>query len=210
MNLSDIRTVVRRDLHDEDSANYRWTDDELSRHIQHAVKEFSVSLPLEQKAQLATVSGSREINIAALTNRIAIEAVEYPLGRFPAEYQRFALWGDMITLLGDCIPDGSNCTVFYGKIHTLDSTTSTLPVHHEDVVVAGAAGFAALEWAVFTINHVNTGGNETAKEFLNWGKLRLEDFRWELKKLSSFNRVRVSTLYEPIHEGVSQTTDYGP
>jgi hypothetical protein len=210
MNLSDMRTIVRRDLHDEDSANYRWTDDELSRHIQHAVKEFSASLPLEQKAQLATVSGSREINIAALANRIAIEAVEYPVARFPAEYQRFTLWGDMITLLGDFIPDGSNCTIFYGKIHTLDSTISTLPVHYEDVVVAGAAGFAAMEWAMFTINRVNTGGDRTAEEFLNWGKLRLEDFRWELKKLSSFNRVRVSTLYEPIHEGVSQTTDYGP
>ena len=34
MNLSEMRTIVRRDLHDEDAGNYRWTDDELDRHIQ--------------------------------------------------------------------------------------------------------------------------------------------------------------------------------
>ena len=25
MNLTDMRVIVRRDLHDEDAANYRWT-----------------------------------------------------------------------------------------------------------------------------------------------------------------------------------------
>jgi len=30
MNLTDMRTIVRRDLHDEDASNYRWTNDELS------------------------------------------------------------------------------------------------------------------------------------------------------------------------------------
>ena len=50
MNLGDMRTIVRRDLHDEDAANYRWTDDELDRHIAHAVKDFSEYLPYQQKA----------------------------------------------------------------------------------------------------------------------------------------------------------------
>ena len=54
MTLSEMRTIVRRDLHDEDASNYRWTDDELDRHIAHAVKDFSEALPLEQKATKAT------------------------------------------------------------------------------------------------------------------------------------------------------------
>ena len=41
MNLADMRTIVRRDLHDEEASNYRWTNDELDRHIAHAVKDFS-------------------------------------------------------------------------------------------------------------------------------------------------------------------------
>jgi hypothetical protein len=41
MDLNTMRSIVRRDLKDEDAQNYRWSDDELDRHIAHAVKEFS-------------------------------------------------------------------------------------------------------------------------------------------------------------------------
>ncbi len=37
MNLTQMRAIVRRDLHDEDAANYRWTNDEIDRHIARAV-----------------------------------------------------------------------------------------------------------------------------------------------------------------------------
>ena len=76
MNLTEMRTIVRRDLHDEDSQNYRWTDDELNRHIAHAVKDFSEAIPYEQRATKATTSGSREIDISTITNRIMVEAAE--------------------------------------------------------------------------------------------------------------------------------------
>jgi hypothetical protein len=56
-----MRAIVRRDLHDEDAANYRWTNDELDRHIAHAVKDFSEAIPYEQKTTIATTAGSREI-----------------------------------------------------------------------------------------------------------------------------------------------------
>ena len=62
MNLSEMRAIVRRDLHDEDDGNYCWTNNELDRHIAHAVKGFSEAIPLEQEATKATTSGSREID----------------------------------------------------------------------------------------------------------------------------------------------------
>ena len=43
MDLPTMRARVRRDLHDEDSNNYRWTDDELDRHIQRALNEVSTA-----------------------------------------------------------------------------------------------------------------------------------------------------------------------
>ena len=46
MNLTDMRTRVRQDLQDTDSANYRWTDDEVDGAIQRAVREFSFLLPV--------------------------------------------------------------------------------------------------------------------------------------------------------------------
>ena len=210
MNLNDMRNIVRRDLHDENSAEYRWTDDEINRHILHAVKEFSEALPLEQKTTLATTDGSYEINISSLANRVTVEAIEYPVGQFPVSYRRFALWGDTVTLTGNEIPDGSDCSVYYGKLHTLDTGTSTIPAKYEDVVVAGAVGYAALEWAVFATNRVNIGGNGTANEFMEWGRSRLDYFKSELKRLSRRNRVRVRSLYQRGQQSESRTTDYGP
>ena len=210
MNLAEMRAIVRRDLHDEDDTNYRWTNDELDRHIAHAVKDFSEAVPYEQKAIKATTSGSREIDISTLADRIVIEAVEYPVDKFPRKYQRYSLWADTLTLLGDEVPDGSNAHIYYGKLHTIDAEGSSIPTKHEDLVATGACGYAAVEWAVYAINRVNVGGLMTPKEFLTWGKEKLRYFKVELKRLGRRNRVRVRSLYEPYYPPVSKSTDYGP
>ncbi|MBI3930630.1 MAG: hypothetical protein HY325_01255 [Chloroflexi bacterium] len=210
MNLSDMRTIVRRDLHDEDATNYRWTNNELDRHIAHAVKDFSEAVPYEQKATKATTSGSREISISTITDRIMVEAVEYPVDKFPRKYQRFSLWADSLTLLGDEIPDGANAYIYYGKLHTLDATSSTIPAVYEDLIAAAAGGYAAVEWSVYAVNRVNVGGMPAPQEFLIWGREKLGYFRQELKRLGRRNRVRIRSLYKPYYPAVSKSTDYGP
>jgi len=210
MNLADMRAIVRRDLHDEDSGSYRWTNDEIDRHIQHAVKEYSQALPREQRVTESTTAGSREIDLSSLSDRVVVQAVEYPAGRFPPVYQRFSLWGDTLSLLGSELPDGSDAYVFYGSLHTLGASTSTIPAQHEDLVATGACGYAATEWAAYAINRVNTGGAGTADGLLKWGRERLDHFRQELKRLGRRNRVRVSTLYQPYAGTVGKATDAGP
>jgi len=210
MNLSDMLTLVRRDLHDEDSERYRFSDDALTRHILRAVKDFSEAIPLEQTAAIATTPGSRDIDISDITGRVMIEAVEYPAGKFPPCFQRFSLWADTLTLLGDVIPDGGNACFYYGGLHTLDEDSSTIPEMYEDLVAAGAAGYAAMEYAAFTINQVNIGGTEGAKDFLSFSKEQLSTFRRELKRLGRRNRVRVRNLYMPCEAPVSKTVVSGP
>jgi hypothetical protein len=210
MNLANMKDIVRRDLHDEDGANYRWTDNELERHIAHAVKEFSGRLPPEEKAVIATAAGSRELDISAITGRVMVEAVEYPVDKFPMAYQPFSLWGDTLTLLGVEIPDGSDAYIYYGKLHTLDVSSSTVPPQHEDIIACGACGFAAIELAVYTVNRVNTGGPATPGGLLEWGNQKLKLFRQDLKSLARNNRVRIQTLYQPYHPIVSKATDPGP
>ena len=209
MNLSDMITLVRQDLHDQDSANYRWSDDELARHVSRALREFSEDVPLPARATLPTVSDSREVDISALTDRIMIEAVEYPLLSFPPDYQQFTVWGDTLTIISGSEPDGSNCYIYYGRLHTLNAGGSTIPARYEDIVAAGAGGYAAVEWAVYAVNRVNVGGTLTSKEYLEWGNRKLEDFRRELKRLGRKHRVRVSSLYQPYHPVVNQSSDYG-
>lgn len=209
MNLADMRTIVRRELRDEDSGNYRWSNDELDRHIAHAVRDFSESIPLEQKATKATTSGSRDLDISTLPDRVVVEAVEYPVGKFPREYQRFSLWGDTLTILGGEVPNGSNAYIYYGKLHTLGASSSTIPQEMEDLIACGAEGYAASAWAVYAANRVNIDG-DAPEDFIKWGKERLRFFRAELKRLGRRNRVRVRQMYSPYYPPVSQTTDYGP
>ncbi|MEK7849166.1 MAG: hypothetical protein AAB270_09620, partial [Chloroflexota bacterium] len=138
MNLGEMRTRVRRELKDEDAASYRWSDSELDRHIARAVAELSLAVPLESKAALTTTSGSRELSVSGLASLVAVEAVEYPTGQYPPSYVMFSLWGNMLTLLVDNAPGGGEgVAVFYGKLHTLDATTSTLPPSVEELVGQG-------------------------------------------------------------------------
>lgn len=210
MNLTEMRNTVRRDLHDEDTADYRWTNDELDRHIARAVKELSEAMPLEQKATLATTNGSRELNVATLSGRIMLEAVEYPIDKFPKQYRRFAVWGDTVTFLDSIIPDGSNCYIYYGKLHTLNTESATIPAQYEDLVAAGAAGYAALEWSFYTVNRVNNGGKQSPVDYFNWSKDRLEIYRAELRRMGRRNKTRIRSLYESQYPIVSKSTDYGP
>jgi hypothetical protein len=208
MNLTEMIALVRKDLRDQDSQNYRWTDDELTRHINRAVREFSEEVPLPARATLPTSDDSREVDISALTGRVMIEAVEYPLVSFPPDYQQFTVWGDTLTIISGSEPDGSNCYIYYGTLHTLDDNGSTIPTKYEDTIAAGACGYAATEWAVYAVNRVNIGGTAASKEYLEWGNQKLKFFRQELKRLGRKNRVRVSSLYQPYNPVVNQSRDY--
>src|SRR2546426_5564798 len=124
MDLTTMRSRLRKDLHDEDALNYRWTDGELDRHIQHAVREFSLSSPLEAKATPTTTAGSRDLSIAGLTDLVAIEAVEYPAGEYPPSYVRYSVWLNTLTLLIDSTPvAGESVNVYHTKLHTIDATS---------------------------------------------------------------------------------------
>ena len=155
-----------------------------------------LAVPLPTKAILPTTAGSRVIDISPLTDRVMVEAVEYPLDKFPPHYQRFALWGHALTLFADEVPDGSNCHVYYGMLHTLNTEGSTIDTKFEDLIATGAEGYAAVEWASYAINRVSLGGITTPKEFLSWGQEKLEQFKKELKRLGRRNRVRIRQLYQ--------------
>src|SRR3972149_1089864 len=146
MSLSEVRGRRRKDLHDEAPANQRWTDGELDRHIQRAVRDFSLSVSLEAKTTLSTTAGSRDLSIAGLTDLVAVEAVEDPTGDYPPAYVPYSVWLSTLTMLIDAAPAGvESVNVYYTKLHTLDATSSTLPSRFEDVVATGAAAYAALK-----------------------------------------------------------------
>lgn len=211
MNLSEMRDRLRKDLHDEDTQNQRWTDAELDRHVQRAVGDFSLSVPMEAKTTLSTTVDSRDLSIAGLTGLVAIEAVEYPVGNYPPTCVSFSVWLSTLTMLIDSAPGAvEDANVYHTALHTLDETMSTLPTRFEDVVATGAAAYAALEWASFATNRVNVGGQDVWRDYLTWGQERLAQFQRALARHGRRNTVRVRRLYRPATTPVDQSTVEGP
>lgn len=203
-----MRTLVRRDLKDEDAANYRWTNDEIDRMVDRAIREYSRVAPYEQKATIATLSGSRIISVSTLINVIVYYAVEFLINKYPRQYQRFSLTGTDIQLEGEILGDGSNAYVYYGKMHDIDATTWTIPVAHEYIIALGAEAYALLQYAGYLVNRANVGGLAAPLQMLRLGKYKLDEFANQLKKLKS--KIRKQVLYVPAIPLQSKTTDWGP
>ena len=197
-NLLRTRERVRRDLRDEDATDQRWSDDEIDRHIGRALHELALAAPLEASATLQTQASSRDVDISALTDRVVVDAVEYPTGEYPPVYARFSLWGDTLTLLVDRLPGGAeNVVVRYAALHTLTVAGSTLPRALEELVATGAAAYAALEWASYATNRVNVGGADVWRQYQQWGQERLAAFQEALATNGRERRVRARRLYRP-------------
>ena len=78
------------------------------------------------------------------------------------------------------------------------------------MIAAGAAGYAALEWASFSTNRVNVGGRDVWREYLVFGQERLASFQRSLARYGRRNAVRARRLYAPATPAVDQTTVTGP
>jgi hypothetical protein len=210
MTLATMRAAVRQDLHDEDATAYRWTDAVLQRHIEHALRDYSLVSPLETKTVKTTTTGSRDIDISALTPRVRIIAAEWPTGAYPETFVPFRLFGDTLTLDVVGAPSSvQNVNVFWHKGHTINGST-TFPATHDDIIATGAAGYAALDRSVFASDRVNVGGDAWGR-YSHWGAERLEKFKQLLRDLPASSRVQSFQLYTPDDVRLrSQTTDPGP
>jgi hypothetical protein len=210
-NLATLRAAVRKDLHDEDAAAFRWVDAVLDRHIKRALREYSQVSPLEVKTGLFTVAGSRDVSIASLTARVRVVAAEWPTLRYPPQYAPFALWGEILTLDVLSPPSGvESVNVLWHQEHVINGSGS-FSVAHDDIISGGAAGYAALEWGSFASNRVNVGGNEVWGRYMDFAKVRLEEFQAALRRLPAANALRTGELYSGDDRRLrSQSTDPGP
>lgn len=195
MTLTEMRALARRDLKDEDSQNYRWTDDEIDRAVLRAVSELSKHVPREMKDTIATTDGSREIDISSLADRVSMDKVEFPADQHPGSFQRFSVYRDTLTLLGDLEGDGDDCYVYWSKAHTLDGATSTIPFIYESLVALGATAFAVISQSQYHSNFANTGGEHVDRDYAFWGRNRLKQFHGELKRISLSRKLKTGRFY---------------
>ena len=195
MNLSEMRTLLRQDLKDEESSNYRWTDEELDRAIQRALAELSRYCPREIATDIATTDGSREIDVASLSPRIRIDRVEFPIGHHPRSFQRFAVYRDTLTLIGDEEGNGNDARIYWLAPHILDDEQSTLSPALEGLVLLGAGGYAVMSLSQYVTQTAGIGGNQADRDLREWGVAMLELFRKTLRVYARNNKVRAGVLY---------------
>jgi len=196
MNLSDMRTLVRRDLKDEDASNYRWQDNEIDRAIGRAVAELSRYCPREMKSTIATVAGSREIDISSLTDKVSVDKIEFPADKHPRSFQRFSVYQGTLTLIGDVEGDGEDCYIYWGKVHTLDGSTSTIPTYLEDVLALGATAYAVLAQTQYRVDVAGHGGEQADRDYQAWGDIMLRNFKEALKRFDRGRKLKISQFYQ--------------
>lgn len=209
--LGAVRAKLRADLDDVAASDYRWEDDELDRHIFHALNEVSDAIPLEVSNLLLLLEGQRQFSVLDLRPRIRICRCEYPIDQYPPVFTRFALWGSTLTLhIDSAAPADSDVRVYWHAPHRLDEVDSTLDGPIVDVLLDGATAYAASQLASYTTERVSTGGPSADREYGRYANRKMRDFRHGLKTHGPKAGLRTGQLYTPAEPAPTQDTDPGP
>lgn len=178
----------------DDADHVRWTTDDLTLHIRHALELINRASPRRMVATVATSAGQREVSLAALGRVLTVVDVWFPWDGSEASYPpRRAPWtlldGQTLRLevanppLGDGADD---IRLFYTAPHTISgldgATLTTLDAYGEEVTALGAAGYASLQASLATADTVNLNP-QAPRHWLDWATLRLRQFRQELDAL---------------------------
>jgi len=162
--LAAMTTNVRNDLKDLDVASYLWTDAEIQRHIQHAVNDYQKIYPLVGDSTIVAVAdtngNTRRQSLNPLpTGYLWAMRVEYPIDNDPPAYLVFREelidQGTLYLPMGEPPAVGDSIKVWYAMVHTLSTTTSTLPTEHEEVITLGAVAYAAQAATRYSAGRLN-------------------------------------------------------
>jgi len=121
MKRNDVITAARALLNDAGAAV--WSAALLSSLIDRAVDFYSLYLPAEDTEDIATVSGSREISLAAMQLAYPIRrilAVEFPIGSTPRQFNDFTVFGSVLTMEA-VTGDGDDARIYYQRYRELHS-----------------------------------------------------------------------------------------
>jgi hypothetical protein len=205
-----VRARLRVDLDDVDPTAYRWADAELERHINHALNRMSWEMPRELSSVLTTTAGSRDVWLIALETRIRVSRVEFPAGNYPPTYVRFSLWGDRLTLLVDNPPAVQDLVVYWLAAHVLDQSRSSLDGPLIDVLLDGAAAYAASQMASYVTERVSSGGPGADRDYAAFSTRKMRAFDHAIRYHGTHASLRPSMLYTPDEPAPTQNTDPGP
>lgn len=216
-NSTTLRDLLRLDLADAAGTSATWSDADLDRHISHALDEYSLAWPYRRTATLTATNGSRDIGLSTqLTKPIAITAVEWPIDRYPRELVDFSYDNPDGTLRLNVptAPATGNLSVrvYYDALHIISASQLTARQSHWALILLGAAGYAAQQWASEGTNKVNLDARAVG-HYLEQARRNLSHFHAELQVPGKSTGIKRTTLYTPelrSSPSPTQSSDPGP
>jgi hypothetical protein len=184
---------AREDLKDTDDQNYIWTDAEIQSAILRTVDEYSIHAPMQHQDDIATTDGETEIDITSLESLLQVESVEFPLGQNPRHMQHTEYWAGRLYMEDE--GDGTDARVRWLAKHTIDGDATTIPPHHEEIIVLGATGYLAMSASAYTVDRATIAGHWGTISFRDWAIERLKRYDTALKQVAQGKRVTRRTLY---------------
>lgn len=157
---ADYLVDIRSTLQDTNALDYRWTDVELTAHLNHALMEASTIVPAEKlSTALTTTIDSREIDISTLTDLIGYIKLEWPTGYYPPKYKEIVRnFGGKILFDSANAPTAADATkIYYRGMHSVGVAASTVPPVIEWHIIQIAAILAMIGFTKHGRNAIALG-----------------------------------------------------
>lgn len=193
-NLSAYRTRITNSL---DDSTLKYSNDLLDEALRKVLNEYTRAFPNIKTASIIVAAAGRSQSLASCTNLMGIVQLVHPynlaaVDPFVCSREDFNLtWLDgspTVFFKGDHIPQvGETFFVKYAAKQTIDSldsaTATTVRDDHEDLIVVGAAGQAAMIRASGLTEKWGSLPNQQSN-LLVWGRVqytRFLDFLMEIR-----------------------------
>jgi hypothetical protein len=189
--LTTLRDQVEQVLND--TTNAVFTTGEIDAAIRRALADLTAYAPARAIATLTLAASGREINLASLATLITVERVwwEYTSAspEYPPRWRDFEQWAGPLLWINDGAEPatGDVLRIFYTAAHTLTgldaAAVTTLPDDQAQLVVTGAAGYAAQSRSLEVSGTLNVDG-WVAQRIADYADLTLRAFYAGLKALA--------------------------
>ncbi len=188
VDISTLRALLALDLGDVEGST--WTEDELDRALEKALREYNLWLPMRQEVVLTLEEDGRQVDLCALEGLLGVERVWFPYEEdaWPAQWCPFECIGPALTILTQAAPQaGQQLRLTYWAAHGIaglsGAKTTSMPAEDLELLLLGAAGCAALERSRSAVGTINVSGY-TPVHWAEWAKSRLEEFQRRLRELA--------------------------
>lgn len=182
-----LRSRVQARL--QDSGASRWSTDDLDEAIRTALQQYTLKSPAHAIGTVELAAAGREIDVSSLTGLLRVEKVWWDYDSetpgYPPNWRQFEVWPGAILYIDD--PEepasGETIRVWYTKSHTvngLDSANATtVPEEDIEIIVTGAAYFAAQQRALELAESLNVDKDVVAR-IREWADDQGKNFRYNV------------------------------